>query len=81
MVNGLIDFKVYDRIVPYLGAGLGLAFPDFEGAKFAYQALAGVAFNVNPTTDFTIGYRYQVIDYDELDLHMHNAELGFRVSF
>jgi opacity protein-like surface antigen len=85
MVNAFVDFPISDRITPYVGAGIGVAFPEFDDTNFAYQGLAGAAFRIAERTDVTIGYRYQVVENVEQaggdDLDSHNVEIGLRHSF
>lgn len=54
MVNGLYNFTglANPQVVPYVGAGIGAAQLDYEGDSstwnFAYQAIAGVGYEVAP---------------------------------
>ena len=73
LVNGYYDFHLESGLKPYVGAGMGVAFlsADAEGfgrkltddsdAVFAYQAFAGVGYEVNvggqPVT-FLLDYSY-----------------------
>lgn len=95
----------------YVGAGLGEArvlhedeFIDFFGAKrtahqwrsaFAYQARAGVAYEVSPSLDLSVGYRYVHINRGSVDqrqgsslvrvnfdaIRNHSLELGLGLRF
>jgi opacity protein-like surface antigen len=71
MVNGYYDFhSANSSMVPYLGGGIGVAsvdanisaigipLVDDSATIFAYQFMAGLGFNINPTTTLTVGYRY-----------------------
>jgi len=71
MANGYYDFDFGSPFVPYVGAGVGLALVDadfgsgggsryFESTKaaFAYQGIAGVAYNFTPGMAATLEYRY-----------------------
>jgi len=67
MVNGYYDFPVANSsIAPYLGGGIGFAnveagfsgLPDDSDLVFAYQIMAGIGFEINPSTTLTLGYRY-----------------------
>jgi opacity protein-like surface antigen len=71
MVNGYYDFhSANSSMVPYLGGGLGAASVDLDisalgvplgddsATVFAYQFMAGLGFNISPTTTLTAGYRY-----------------------
>ena len=69
MVNGYYDFEFGSPIVPYIGAGVGVAminqqwkaggstFSDFDTA-FAYQGIAGVSYNFAPNLAANLEYRY-----------------------
>ena len=67
MVNGYYDFHSADSpLAPYLGAGIGFASinadlglgADESATVFAYQLMAGIGYDINPTTVLTVGYRY-----------------------
>jgi outer membrane protein OmpA-like peptidoglycan-associated protein len=71
MANGYYDFDFGSPFVPYVGAGVGLAlidadfnpsgggrFFDSTKAAFAYQGIAGVAYNFMPNMAATLEYRY-----------------------
>lgn len=71
MGNVLYDFNVSGSFTPYIGAGLGIAKLDVDGASpstgvtindddtaFAWQGMAGVAYHVNDRIRLTLGYRY-----------------------
>jgi len=62
MVNLLYDFMPTSVITPYLGVGAGVAFVDSNSSlgstQFAYQAMLGVAYNVNEQLRFGIEGRY-----------------------
>ena len=62
MANALYDFMPASVITPYLGAGLGVAFIDSNSSlgstQFAYQAMLGVAYNVNEQLRFSVEGRY-----------------------
>ena len=70
MANVLYDFG-NGRIVPYIGAGIGLAHVGFQNITpvggsvvddsdtvFAYQGIAGVAMPLNDLVALTLDYRY-----------------------
>ena len=55
MANLLYDFNVGGMLVPYVGAGAGIAFINARTAgswatntQFAYQAILGVGYNIDP---------------------------------
>lgn len=68
--NILFDFKQSGQITPYAGLGLGVAYSDIDFAygpgvalddsdtNFAAQLIAGVAYDINSTTAFTVDARY-----------------------
>jgi OOP family OmpA-OmpF porin len=62
MANLLYDFMPTSVITPYIGAGAGIAFVDSNASlgstQFAYQAMLGVAYNVNEQLRFGIEARY-----------------------
>ena len=104
MANGYYDFNfVNPSWVPYLGAGMGFAnidwdsdvavgpFVDSSDIVFAYQLMAGVGFNISPSTTVTMGYRYFAtsdpnfddifdVPYDS-EYESHEVNLGVRVMF
>ena len=69
MANGYYDFEFGSPIVPYIGAGVGVAliqqewkanggkFSDFN-TQFAYQGIAGVSYNFSPNLAANLEYRY-----------------------
>ena len=74
MANGYYDFhSANSPLVPYIGVGLGFANVDTDfsvpflsplklvddsATVFAYQFMAGLGYNINPTTTLTFDYRY-----------------------
>ena len=65
MANVLYDFNAGGRIVPYIGAGAGVAFMSINGvdgvaqsATFAYQAIVGVGYNIDSTFRINLEGRY-----------------------
>jgi len=70
MVNALYDFDIGSRIVPYIGAGLGIARVDWETSPiggssvddsdrdFAWQAMIGVAFPLSDSLALTAEARH-----------------------
>ena len=72
MANGIYDFQVGWVVTPHLGLGLGGASLDgsfsapsvgyrskTSDVVFAYQAIAGVRYLVNPTLALDLDYRYR----------------------
>jgi len=65
MANLLYDFNAGGTIVPYIGAGAGIAFvrtSAFNTAndttQFAYQAIVGVGYNIDPMFRVNLDARY-----------------------
>jgi len=74
LVNVYYDFHIANSyLVPYVGLGSGfsvinaditapnvssLALIDDSAAVLAYQFMAGLGYNVSPTTTLTLDYRY-----------------------
>lgn len=76
MIDGILDFRIYDRFSIYGGAGLGLAwqdvdtqsgFQDEDGPFFAWTAKAGGAWHFNSVTSLYLGYRFVHLDDNEID--------------
>jgi outer membrane protein OmpA-like peptidoglycan-associated protein len=65
MANLLYDFNAGGTIVPYVGVGAGIAFVNgnvagnwAENTQFAYQAIAGVGYNIDSTWRINFEGRY-----------------------
>src|SRR6476646_4584078 len=65
MANVLYDFNAGGTIVPYVGAGAGIAFVrtsalgvSTDTTQFAYQAILGVGYNVDPMFRINLDARY-----------------------
>ena len=65
MANVLYDFNAGGVIVPYIGAGAGVAFlnsgllgTSSSSTQFAYQAILGVGYNIDPTFRVNLEGRY-----------------------
>ena len=65
MANGYYDFMAGQMFVPYVGAGAGVAFLTAGAAggtanatAFAYQAMAGVGWNIDPQIRLNLEGRY-----------------------
>ena len=62
MANVLYDFMPASMITPYIGAGAGVAFVDSNASlgstQFAYQAMLGLAANVNNSMRIMVEGRY-----------------------
>jgi OOP family OmpA-OmpF porin len=65
MANVLYDFNAGGVIVPYIGAGAGVAFLNANigggsssSTQFAYQAMIGVGYNIDPQIRLNLEGRY-----------------------
>jgi outer membrane protein OmpA-like peptidoglycan-associated protein len=65
MANLLYDFNAGGTIVPYIGAGAGVAFMNTNlfnvtanSTQFAYQAILGVGYNIDPMIRINLEGRY-----------------------
>jgi outer membrane protein OmpA-like peptidoglycan-associated protein len=65
MANLLYDFNAGGTIVPYIGVGAGVAFVNASvgggsanSTQFAYQAMLGVGYNVDPSIRINLEGRY-----------------------
>jgi OOP family OmpA-OmpF porin len=65
MANLLYDFNAGGTIVPYIGAGAGVAFinagllnSSSQSTQFAYQAILGVGYNIDPMFRINLEGRY-----------------------
>ena len=71
MVNAFYDFRLANRVKPYVGGGVGVArlsindaavlgitVVDDDDIVFAYQVGGGVGFEATPTTTIFLDYRY-----------------------
>lgn len=97
MVNAIYNLNNQSSITPYVGGGIGVGFTDVEDSSdtvFAYQVIAGVAFNLSKNVDILVAYRYFGTDdiseegtFDGYDIEgsasvdSHNFEAGFKYSF
>ena len=101
MANVLYDIRLGQKAVLSLGVGAGGdranlktdgAGLDEDSWAFAYQGIAGLAYNLSPKTQLTLNYRYfrvsdlsisdpalGSIEFD--DLTKHTLTLGLRYSF
>ena len=65
LANVLYDFNAGGTIVPYIGAGAGIAFVRSsalnivtDSTQFAYQAIVGVGYNIDPMFRVNLDARY-----------------------
>lgn len=108
MANALYDIRLAEHCVLTVGGGIGIADDEFDASgsgsilivdanddwSFAYQAIAGAAYDVSPRTQIFIEYRYfvndghDVITYpppnipliDEVDFENHSVSVGVRFA-
>jgi len=89
MVNAYYDVDLGNEsipVVPYVGAGVGLARATFAGAdhwKLAYQAKAGVSYAVTPEIKVYGGYRYFGLygnEFKEVTLNITKGSGGDQVA-
>lgn len=103
LFNLIYNFQTGTKFTPYLGGGLGwaqvegpdataISFTDNEDSVFAYQGLAGIAYEPEliPNTVWSLGYRYSATSDAEfssgatsveLENQSHNAEVGVKLRF
>lgn len=99
MANLLYDIPLPNSVPvkPYVGAGIGSAFVEFEPAAgktddtpFAYQGIAGASIPVNANNDIFVSYRYLRTlegNYDnagvpfDAEFDTHIGEIGWRMMF
>lgn len=104
MANVYYDLETGTPFKPYIGVGAGVGFVDVSyspsatailddnSTQFAYQGMAGVAYEVSPMTELYAGYRYRATLDAEVDVSLFDAtldvensasivEAGFRLSF
>lgn len=93
MVNVYYDVRFGWPIVPYLGLGIGAAFvesddvddgfgnvgPGKDSTEFAYQAIAGFAWEFGPRFALTGDYRYFGTGDDDITSHTFLAGLRFNL--
>ena len=92
LANLYYDFDLGGRFKPYIGAGAGVGFVDVDYSPsatpiiqddttaFAYQAMAGVAYQVTPATALFAGYRYRATTDVEVEASLFPAEFDVENS-
>jgi len=91
MKNFIIDFSNDTRFTPYAGAGLGISFIAVESGEetiafpidedqtlFSYQAIGGVATQLNAVADFIVEYRF--LGTSEVEFGEFGEELSYNTS-
>jgi OOP family OmpA-OmpF porin len=95
MANGYYDFKNDSKFTPYIGVGAGTAHMVSSVTSghsdtanvFAYQALAGVSYEINPHNSVSLGYRYFATEDGKFDsgdktsFDKNIGEVGYRYTF
>lgn len=89
MMNGYYDFDMETPLIPYVGAGMGLAiFPDNvanysiepSSCEFAYQGISGLGYRVNSSLILVGEYSY--VGYTNLKgNHSNLFNLGLNYFF
>jgi len=81
MANLTYDIPVSETVSPYVGVGLGAvgthvktAFDDDGSIRFAWQARAGVAFQVSPAVALTADYTYRQTNSGKLQFSDEDIE-------
>jgi len=93
LLDGILDFRLMDRLSLYAGAGIGLAwldvgtksdalhdFSDEDGPFLAWQAKAGLAWRFATTTSLHFGYRFLNIDDAEIDDGIGGASFNLQTE-
>ena len=98
MLNAYFDIDTKTAFTPFIGGGIGVANIDAKiespGARgrddasvFAYQAIAGVAFQISDKSSLDLSYRYFATREPNFEGNIeseykgHNLMLGIRYSF
>ena len=87
MVNGYYDIDLGRKLMPYVGAGAGVAYKvnGKREAAMAYQGMMGVSYGLEDEQAIYGGYRYvgttKFKDNLDIDLSYHIIELGYRIGF
>ncbi len=91
MGNVWYDFLVRGRLVPYLGAGMGVGFLDEAGDETGFIFQLGGGMNYHLSEQFFLGfnYRYLVADFDvsgaiadtEVDYSGNQLSVGLGYKF
>ena len=96
MVNVIYDVPLTEKLSLNIGVGAGVDYADidFKGAgsdsdtNFAYQAIAGVTYEINKRLDLTLTYRYLHVESPDFningtpvqldDVEKHTVTVGLR---
>jgi OOP family OmpA-OmpF porin len=89
MANVFYDFFAGQTIVPYIGAGVGVAFTQLQlqgigtsnSTQFAYQGIVGVGWNINPMIRLNLEGRYYGTTSPNYSISGSTNVAGFAVPF
>lgn len=95
LANAAYSFSLTEALSMTLGAGIGVAWSEFDvdriagidhdfsvdGWNLSFQAFGGFNFEVAPNTDLSLGYRYVQTETDEDSIQGHNVEAGVVIRF
>ncbi len=93
MANVYYDFNAGGRIKPFLGAGIGIGFADVDyspsavpviqdsATEFAYQGIAGFAYEVSPSIELLMAYRYRATSDVSVDASLFAADFEIESQF
>jgi opacity protein-like surface antigen len=90
MVNGYADLGFYNGFSPYIGAGAGLSYLNWdyrgglgnfsnEDVRFTYALMAGLSYDVNANWTIDAGYRF--LNVPEGNMVDNNAALGGDIRY
>ena len=94
LANLVFRYENDSKFVPYIGAGAGGAWTMVEGNSlnqstfvFAYQAKAGVAYEISPSMSVDVGYKFfstaeqKYSGFKVKDVYCHFIGLGLTYKF
>lgn len=97
MGNGYYDFNNSSPVTPYIGAGLGATYLTENGLTigathfnsshdtvFAYQGIAGLAFNLMANTKLGLEYKYLGTadpSFDGIKAQYHDSAIGVKLTY
>jgi len=68
--NGDVRYNVTDKLSLYAGAGIGIAYASVDSESewaIQYQTFAGLAYQITPQIEATVGAKYIFADYSDFD--------------
>lgn len=103
MKNFFLEYDNSSIFTPYGGAGIGLSYAEIDGNRrttltqnafsdgdtaFTFQAIAGVATQINKASDFVVEYRYlrtSDLEFDDVNSNMqydaNNLFMGLKIEY